>query len=107
MRPEAAQIMAKLVPVLAPLQNTAIVVTGYTDNAAVGGSQQRQGIETRLQLSLRRAQTITQYFIVHGVDPKLVTTQALQDPDRVARNESAAQGPQDNRIELTLMGPGN
>jgi chemotaxis protein MotB len=52
MRHEATQIIAKMVPVLAPLQSTVIVVTGYTDHAAIGSGLQQQTIESPSQLSL-------------------------------------------------------
>ena len=36
MPPQAAQLIAKMAPILAPLQQTTIIVTGYTDNTPIG-----------------------------------------------------------------------
>jgi flagellar motor protein MotB len=83
-------------------------VTGYTDNTPIGSGLQQRRIEPPLHLSLQRAQAVAQYFIAHGVDPSLLTAQALQNPDPVALHDTAGQDRiQDNRFELTLRGPGN
>ena len=55
MPPEAAQLIARMAPVLAPFQQTTIVVTGYTDNVPIGPELRAQGIDSNQQLSLRRA----------------------------------------------------
>src|SRR5215467_7429953 len=77
MPPEAAQTIAKMAPILAPFQQTKIIVTGYTDNVPIGPELQQQGIQTNQQLSLRRAQTVMQYLISQGVNPSLVSAQGL------------------------------
>src|SRR5215475_12177713 len=61
MPPAAAQTISKMAPILAPFQQTKIIVTGYTDNVPIGPELQQQGIQTNQQLSLRRAQTVMQY----------------------------------------------
>ena len=93
MPPQAAATIAKMAPVLAPFQQTKIIVTGYTDNVPIGPELQQQGIANNQQLSLKRAQTVMQYLISQGVNPNLVSAQGLGDADPVASNDT----PQDGR----------
>src|SRR6266481_463562 len=58
MPPQAAQLIAKMAPILAPFQQTKIIVTGYTDNVPVGPELRQQGVDSNQQLSLKRAQTV-------------------------------------------------
>src|SRR5271167_2290709 len=41
MPPAAAQTIAKMAPILAPFQQTTIIVTGYTDNVPIGPPSSR------------------------------------------------------------------
>ena len=41
MPPTAQQTIGKMVPILAPKQQTSIMVNGYTDNTPIGGAQAR------------------------------------------------------------------
>jgi hypothetical protein len=58
MPPQAAQLIAKMAPILAPFQQTTIIVTGYTDNVPIGPELRQQGVDSNQQLSLKRAQTL-------------------------------------------------
>src|ERR1700741_4312603 len=53
MPPAAAQTIAKMAPILAPFQQTTIIVTGYTDNVPIGPELRQQGVENNQQLSLK------------------------------------------------------
>lgn len=107
MPPEAAQTIANIAPILAPFQQTQIIVIGYTDNVPVGPELMQQGIDNNEQLSLRRAQTVAQFLISQGVNPALVSAQGRGEADPIASNNTA-QGRADNRrVEITLAGPGN
>ena len=46
MPPQAAQLIAKMAPILAPFQQTTIIVTGYTDNVPIGPELRRKGSTT-------------------------------------------------------------
>ena len=48
---EAQQTIGKIVPILAPKQQTKIQVNGYTDNVPIGPGLMRQGITSNLELS--------------------------------------------------------
>jgi chemotaxis protein MotB len=106
MPPQAAQTIAKMAPILAPFQQTHIIVTGYTDNVPVGPDLQAQGVANNQQLSLKRAQTVVQFLISQGVNPNLVSAQGLGDADPVASNDTAQGRAQNRRVELTLAGSG-
>jgi hypothetical protein len=52
MPPGAAQTIAKMAPILAPLQQTTIVVTGYTDNVPIGPELRQQGVDSNQPAAL-------------------------------------------------------
>jgi len=103
----AQQTIAKMVPILAPMQQTRIVVTGYTDNVPIGPGLRRQGISSNLILSQKRADNVMQFMIARGVNPALVSAQGLGDADPVASNDTPEGQAQNRRVELTLAGSGN
>jgi len=103
---EAQQTIGKIVPILAPMQQTQIVVNGYTDNVPIGPGLRRQGITSNLELSQRRATTVMQFLIAQGVNPSLVSAQGLGEANPVASNDTAEGRAQNRRVELTLTGSG-
>jgi len=103
----AAQTIAEMAPVLAPFQQTQIIVIGFTDNVPIGPELQQQGIENNQQLSLKRAQTVMQFLISQGVNPALVTAQGRGAADPVAPNDTPEGRAQNRRVEITLAGSGN
>jgi len=106
MPPAAAQTIAEMAPVLAPFQQTTIIVTGYTDSVPIGPELRQQGIDSNQQLSLKRAQTVANFLISQGVNPNLVQTRGLGDADPVAPNDTPQGRAQNRRVELTLAGSG-
>jgi chemotaxis protein MotB len=106
MPPQAAQLIAKMAPILAPFQQTTIIVTGYTDNVPIGPELRQQGVESNQQLSLKRAQTVAQFLVSQGVNPNLVSARGLGDADPVAPNDTPQGRAQNRRVELTLAGSG-
>jgi chemotaxis protein MotB len=106
MPPQAAQLIAKMAPILAPFQQTTIVVTGYTDNVPIGPELRQQGVDSNQQLSLKRAQTVANFLVSQGVNPNLVSAQGRGDADPVAPNDTPQGRAQNRRVELTLAGPG-
>jgi chemotaxis protein MotB len=106
MPPQAAQLIAKMAPILAPFQQTTIIVTGYTDNVPVGPELRAQGVDNNQQLSLKRAQTVANFLVSQGVNPNLVSARGLGDADPVAPNDTPQGQAQNRRVELTLAGSG-
>ena len=103
---EAQQTISKIVPILAPMQQTQIIVNGYTDNVPIGPGLMRQGITSNLVLSQKRADNVMQFLIAQGVKPSLVSAQGFGDADPVASNDTAEGRAQNRRVELTLAGSG-
>lgn len=106
MPPAAAQTIAEIAPILAPFQQTTIIVTGYTDNVPIGPELQAQGVTSNQDLSLKRAQTVANFLISQGVNPNLLQTRGLGDADPVAPNDTPQGRAQNRRVELTLAGSG-
>ena len=106
MPPSAAQTISKMAPILAPFQQTTIIVTGYTDNVPIGPELRQQGIENNQQLSLKRAQTVANFLVSQGVKPNLVSARGLGDAEPVASNDTPQGRAQNRRVELTLAGSG-
>jgi chemotaxis protein MotB len=103
---DAQQSMAKIAKILAPMQQTKIVVNGYTDNVPIGPGLMRQGVTSNLILSQKRAENVAQFMISQGVNPSLLSTQGYGDADPVASNDTADGRAQNRRVELTLAGSG-
>ena len=72
----------------------AIYVDGYTDDT---GSD-----ATNLEISKRRAQTVTAYLVGKGVAPQLVTTRFHGSRYPVAKGRSAAARAQNRRVTVRL-----
>jgi len=104
MPPAAAQTIAQMAPVLAPMQTTHIIVIGYTDSTPIGPQLMQQGVTSNQQLSLMRAQTVMQYMISQGVNPNLVSAQGRGETDPVASNATPEGRAQNRRVEITLAG---
>ncbi len=103
----AQQTIAKMAPILAPMQQTTIVVNGYTDNTAIGPELMREGVTSNLILSQKRADNVMQFMIAQGVKQSLVSAQGFGDANPVASNDTAEGRAQNRRVELTLAGSGN
>ena len=106
MPPTAQQTIAKMVPILAPMQQTKIMVNGYTDNVPIGAGLKRQGITSNLILSQKRAETVMNFMVSQGVNANLVSAQGFGEADPVAPNDTADGREQNRRVELTLAGSG-
>jgi len=104
MSKEGQELIAKLVPQLAPFQQSKLVVHGYTDNAPVGPALQQQGITSNAVLSQKRAEAVMAYFIAHGVKPDLIAARGLGEAEPVAANDTAEGRAQNRRVEVTLAG---
>jgi chemotaxis protein MotB len=103
----AQQTIAKMVPILAPMQQTNIAVNGYTDNVPIGPVLKRQGVTTNVILSQKRADNVMQFMIAKGVNPALIAAQGFGEADPVSSNDTPDGREQNRRVELTLAGSGN
>lgn len=98
-------IIAKMALKLAPMQQSKIVVNGYTDNASIGPSLERQGVTSNQELSQKRAETVMQYLISQGVKPDLVSAKGFGEEQPVASNDTKEGRAQNRRVEITLGEP--
>jgi chemotaxis protein MotB len=104
--PKAESVLAKLVPVLSGLQNTKVVVDGYTDNVPIGPELRRMGIMSNLDLSSKRADTVADYLLRQGLNQSLISAQGFGESSPVASNDTPAGRAKNRRIEVSLVGPG-
>ena len=104
---QAKAVLGKLVPTLSGLQQTKIIVDGYTDNVPIGPGLKREGISSNLELSSRRADVVVEYLVQQGVNQNLISAQGFGESNPVASNDTPEGRSQNRRIEVTLDGPGN
>jgi chemotaxis protein MotB len=106
LKPQSEAVLAKMVPSLNGLQQTKVVVDGYTDNVPIGPGMRREGIASNLDLSSRRADGVADYLRRQGVNPNLVSAQGFGSSDPVASNDTPEGRAKNRRIEVSLVGPG-
>ncbi|MBV8775190.1 MAG: OmpA family protein [Deltaproteobacteria bacterium] len=70
---------------MAPMQQTKIVVNGYTDNVPIGPELVREGITSNLILSQKRADNVMNFMTSQGVNPALVSAQGSAMQTRLPR----------------------
>jgi chemotaxis protein MotB len=104
---QAKAVLGKLVPTLSGLQQTKIIVDGYTDNVPIGPGLKREGISSNLELSSRRADVVVEYLVNQGVNQNLISAQGFGESNPVASNDTPVGRSRNRRIEVTLDGPGN
>lgn len=104
---QSEAVLRKMVPTLAGLKQTKVVVDGYTDNVPIGPELRREGIASNLDLSSRRADGVANYLIRQGVNQSLVSAQGFGEANPVASNSTPEGRAKNRRIEVTLVGPGN
>ncbi len=104
---DAQQTIAKMAPILAPMQQTKIMVSGYTDNVPIGPGLKRQGVTSNQILSEKRAENVMQFIVAQGVNSSLISAQGFGEADPVASNDTPEGQAQNRRVELTLAGSGN
>jgi outer membrane protein OmpA-like peptidoglycan-associated protein len=87
-------VLNSVAKVLKEYEKTMVHVTGHTDSTG--------GYEYNLQLSQKRANSVSSYLAAQGVQPVRLQTQGL-GPDRpVAANDTPDGRSQNRRVEITL-----
>ena len=102
--PSKAPLLDKMLPTLSKLQNTKIVVAGYTDNVPVGAELKPKGVSSNLDLSGERAVSIANYLTSHGVEADLISAHAFGETDPVASNDTPEGRAKNRRVDITLTG---
>jgi chemotaxis protein MotB len=104
--PADSPVLNKIAPILSRLQNTKIVVSGYTDNTPVGAQLQRMGIADNQALSVKRATSVVNYLAAHGVNPGLLSAQGYGEANPVVSNDTPQGRARNRRVDITLIGDG-
>ena len=81
--PSTVPVLDKMLPTLSKLQNTKIVVGGYTDNEPVGAELKAKGVSSNLDLSAERAVSIANYLSSHGVTRGMNVLEAVSGDVRI------------------------
>jgi chemotaxis protein MotB len=104
--PSDSPVLNKIVPILSKLQNTQIVVNGYTDSTPVGPQLQRVGISNNIDLSSKRAASVVSYLAAHGVNPNLLSAHGFGDANPVVSNDTSQGRARNRRVDMVLTGDG-
>jgi chemotaxis protein MotB len=106
--PNGQAALNDIITKLRGLKNGKIVVYGYTDDEKIGGaSLKKQGINTNMDLSSKRADVVANYLRSHGVDPNILSAKGRGDTHPVASNATADGRARNRRIEIVVDGPGS
>ncbi len=105
--PADSPVLNKMLPTLTQLQQTNIVIGGYTDATPVGPQLQAQGIADNMDLSTKRAQSVASYLVSHGVSPNLVSSQGFGEANPVLSNTTPEGRARNRRVDITLTGNGS
>ena len=104
--PSTVPVLDKMMSTLSKLQNTEIVVGGYTDNEPVGAELKAKGVSSNLDLSAERAVSIANYLSSHGVKADLISAHAFGETDPVASNDTPEGQAKNRRVDILLTGDG-
>jgi chemotaxis protein MotB len=105
--PNGQAALNDIIGKLRGLKNSKIVVYGYTDDQRIGPPLRKIGIDTNMDLSSRRADTVADYLRGHGVDPNILSAKGRGETHPVAPNNTPAGRAQNRRIEIVVEGPGS
>src|SRR3974377_2469295 len=103
--PDGEAALNQYVPQLRSLQNTKIVVYGYTDNLPVGPALQQTGIANNVDLSWRRAAAVVSYLRSQGVNRNILSAKGFGETHPIAPNDTPQGRAQNRRIEIVSEGP--
>jgi outer membrane protein OmpA-like peptidoglycan-associated protein len=80
-----------------------VAIKGYTDNQGWKNSTAAQSVQKNMDLSLQRANSVSNYLKQCGVSPTQITSvEGLGEADPVADNSTAAGREQNRRVEVYL-----
>ena len=101
--PSSAPVLDKMLPTLSKLENTKIVVEGYTDNVPISEELKTKGVSNNLDLSAERAVSIANYLTAHGVKPDLISANAFGETNPVGSNDTPEGRAKNRRVAITLV----
>lgn len=94
-RPDAVPVLDEAVNVLKDASTQAVIVAGNTDSVGTDAYN--------MKLSRRRADSVRNYLVQHGIPAKRITVEAFGESKPVASNDTADGRAQNRRVELNLQ----
>lgn len=94
-RPGFEPVLSFVAKVIKEYNKTMVEVIGYTDSTGSAA--------TNNALSLRRANSVSNYLRLQGVDGNRIVTDGLGSQKPIASNATAAGREQNRRVEITLI----
>jgi chemotaxis protein MotB len=92
---------------LTQLQQTKIVIGGYTDNTPVGPQAASPGDCQQYGLVDETAQSVASYLVSHGVNPNLVSAQGFGEANPVVSNTTAEGRARNRQVDIAFTGNGS
>lgn len=98
-RPQFQPVLNSVAKVINEYNKTMVQIIGYTDNTGSAA--------TNNALSLRRANAVSNYLRLQGVNGNRIVTDGLGSQNPIASNATAAGREQNRRVEITLINQSN
>ncbi len=95
LRKESYPALTELVAALRSKTNLVIEIAGHTDNVGTPESNQK--------LSSDRANTVRDYLVRHGIEPKRVTARGYGETQPVSSNDTPEGRQQNRRTEVRII----
>ena len=101
LRPEGEKSLEKVAVVISQFPESKVLIAGFTDN--------KGGKEANLRLSEKRAESVKDWLVKHGVEASAITTKGYGEESPIAPNQNAdgtdnPDGRQQNRrVEITVQ----
>lgn len=93
--PQFEPVLASVAKVIKEYDKTKVQIIGYTDNTG--------SVTTNNALSLRRANAVSNFLRLNGVDINRIIVDGLGPQNPIASNKTAAGREQNRRVEITLI----
>ena len=93
--PQFEPILASVAKVIKEYDKTKVQIIGYTDNTG--------SVATNNTLSLRRANAVSNFLRLNGVDINRIIVDGLGPQNPIASNKTAKGREQNRRVEITLI----
>ncbi len=88
-------VLNSIAKVIKEYNKTMVQINGYTDSTGSNA--------TNMALSLRRANAVSNYLRLQGVDGNRIVTDGLGSANPIASNATAAGREQNRRVEIVLI----